>query len=98
MNSDQIFDYSEDFLEEIIDDLIKLKIKKIANPKSNEFDNRLKSLMGKTLKDEQFIELISLKDNDFKKRISLIIVDRKEQKYWVKTSQKKLKKEFYYNL
>jgi len=69
MNSDQIFDYSEDFLEEIIDDLIKLKIKKIANPKSNEFDNRLKSLMGKTLKDEQFIELISLKDNDFKKRI-----------------------------
>src|SRR6056300_537496 len=69
MNSDQIFDYYEDFLEEIIDDLIKLKIKKIANPKSNEFDNRLKSLMGKTLKDEQFIELISLKDNDFKKRI-----------------------------
>jgi preprotein translocase subunit SecA len=69
MNSDQIFNYSEDFLEEIIDDLIKLKIKKIANPKSNEFDNRLKSLMGKTLQDEQFIELISLKDNDFKKRI-----------------------------
>src|SRR6056300_596239 len=69
MNSDQIFDYSEDFLEEIIDDLIKLKIKKIADPKSNEFDIRLKSLMGKTLKDEQFIELNSLKDNDFKKRI-----------------------------
>src|SRR6056300_1328196 len=69
MNSDQIFDYSEDFLQEIIDDLIKLKIQKIANPKSNEFDNRLKSLMGKTLKDEQFIELISLKDFDFKKRI-----------------------------
>jgi preprotein translocase subunit SecA len=73
MNSDQIFDYSEDFLEEIIDDLIKLKIKKIANPKSNEFDNRLKSLMGKTLKDEQFIELISLKDNDFKKRIKDLV-------------------------
>src|SRR6056300_1274853 len=69
MNSDQIFDYSEDFLKEIIDDLIKLKIQKIANPKNNEFDNRLKSLMGKTLQDEQFIELISLKDNDFKKRI-----------------------------
>jgi len=69
MNSDQIFDYSEDFLKEIIDDLIKLKIQKIANPKSNEFDNRLKSLMGKTLQDEQFIELISLKDIDFKKRI-----------------------------
>jgi len=69
MNSDQIFDYSEDFLKEIIDDLIKLKIQKLANPKSNEFDNRLKSLMGKTLIDEQFSEIISLTDNDFKAKI-----------------------------
>ena len=29
MNSDQIFSYSEDFFNEIIDDLIKLKIQKI---------------------------------------------------------------------
>ena len=69
MNSDKIFDYSEDFLKEIIDDFIKLKIQKLANPKNNEFDNRLKSLMGKTLENQQFSELISLKDNDFKTRI-----------------------------
>jgi preprotein translocase subunit SecA len=69
MNSDQIFDYSEDFLKEIIDDLMKLKIQKLANPKSTEFDNRLKSLMGKTLINEQFSELISLTDNEFKIRI-----------------------------
>ena len=69
MNSDQIFDYSEDFLKEIIDDLIKLKIQKLANPKNTEFDKRLKSLMGKTLINDQFSELISLTDNDFKMRI-----------------------------
>src|SRR6056300_1429525 len=69
MNSEKVFDYSDEFLSEIISHLIKLKIQKMANPKSNEFDNRLKSLMGKTLQDEQFIELISLKDIDFKKRI-----------------------------
>src|SRR6056300_992865 len=69
MNSQSIFDYSDEFLKEIIDDIIKLKIQSLSNPKSNEFDNRLKSLMGKTLQDEQFIELVSLKDNDFKKRI-----------------------------
>jgi len=69
MNSDQIFDYSEDFLKEIIDDLIKLKIQKIANPKSSEFDNRLKSLMGKTLKEDDFVVINSLNDNDFRKRI-----------------------------
>ncbi len=70
MNSNQIFNYSEDFLGEIIDDLIKLKIKKIANPKNNEFYNRLKSLMGKTIEKDQFEELISQKDEDFKKTIT----------------------------
>ncbi len=69
MNSDQTFFYSEDFLNEIIEDLIKLKIQKIANPKSNEFNNRLKSLMGKSLNEKEFAELISLKDNEFKKKI-----------------------------
>ncbi len=69
MNSDQIFSYSENFLSEVIDDLIKVKIKKIANPKSNEFNNRLKSLMGKSLEEKEFLDLISLKDDEFKKQI-----------------------------
>ena len=69
MNSDQVFSYSENFLSEILDDLIQLKIKKIANPSSNEFTNRLKSLMGKSLQEKEFLELISLKDDDFKKKI-----------------------------
>ena len=47
MNSEEIFNYSEDFLNEIIDHLIKLKIQKLSNPKNNEFDNKIKSLMGK---------------------------------------------------
>ena len=69
MNSDQIFSYSENFLNEIIDDLIKVKIKKIANPKSNEFDNKVKSLIGKSLEEKDFLDLISQKDDEFKKRI-----------------------------
>jgi preprotein translocase subunit SecA len=69
MNSDQIFSYSEEFLKEIIDDLIKLKIQKIANPKSNEFINKLKLLMGKSLGEKDLSELISVKDNEFKQKI-----------------------------
>ena len=69
MNSDQIFDYSEDFLKEIIDGLIKLKIQKISNPRSKGFENRVKSLMGKTLTDEEFLQLNKLGDDDFKKKI-----------------------------
>ncbi len=69
MNNEQIFDYSEVFLNEIIDDLIRLKTQKISNPKSNEFENRLRSLMGKTLEDKQFKDLTTLKDSEFKKKI-----------------------------
>ena len=69
INSDQIFSYSENFLTEIVNDLIKLKIQKIANPKINEFKNKLKSLIGKSLEEKEFLELISLKDNDFKNKI-----------------------------
>ena len=80
MNSDQIFYYSEDFLKEIIEDFIKLKSEKIANPKSNEFDNRLKSLMGKSLEEKEFLELVLLKDEDFKKKIfNHFITNRNER-------------------
>jgi len=70
MNSSEIFSYSEGFLNEIIDDLIKFKIQKISDPKNNEFDIRLKTLMGKILDEEQFKETVSLKDSDFRKKIT----------------------------
>jgi len=69
MNSDQIFSYSENFLLEIIDDLIKLKIQKIVNPKSNEFNNKLKLLMGKNLDEKEFLQFVSLKDDDLREKI-----------------------------
>ena len=70
MKSGEIFSYSEGFLNEIIDDLINLKIQKISDPKNNEFDKRLKTLMGKSLSEEQFKEIISLKDNEFRTKIT----------------------------
>ena len=70
MNSDEILSYSEGFLNEIIDDLLRLKVEKISNPKSNELDKRLKALMGKSLNEDQFNKTVLLKDNDFRIRIS----------------------------
>ncbi len=69
MESEQIFSYSEDFLNEIIDDLIQLKTKEISNPKNNEFNTKLKLLVGKSFDENQLTELISLKDQDFRQRI-----------------------------
>ena len=70
MDSDQIFKYSESFLEEIKDDLSKLKIQKQSNPKSKELDNKLKSLLGKNFEEADFQSLLESKDVDFKRKIS----------------------------
>ena len=69
MNSEEIFNYSESFLNEIIDDLIQLKIQKLSNPRNNDFENKIKSIMGKNLDEKEFNEITLDKDEDFKKRI-----------------------------
>ena len=51
MDSKNIFDYSNEFLKEITEDLIKLKISNLSNPKSNEFNNRTKQIAGKSFED-----------------------------------------------
>ena len=80
MNSNEIFTYSEGLLNEIIDDLISLKIQKISNPKNNDFDIRLKTLMGKSLDEEQFKKIILLKDNDFRTKISNQFNDNRNER------------------
>ncbi len=70
MNSKNIFDYSDEFLKEISDDLIKLKISNLSNPKSNDFNNRTKQIVGKSFEEIDFNDLINLKDRDFKEKIS----------------------------
>ena len=69
MNSKNIFEYSDEFLKEIIQHVLKLKIQKLSNPKKNEFDNRLKQIVGKSFDKNEMEELISIKDNDLKEKI-----------------------------
>ena len=69
MNSDQIFDYSEDFLNEIIDNLIKLRTQRLSNLNNNDFDNKLKLILGKDLEISEFNNLTSLNDKDLKNKI-----------------------------
>ena len=69
MNSQSIFDYSDEFLKEIIEDIIKLKIQNLSNPKSNEFSNRLKQIVGKSFDESELKGLISGKDSELKEQI-----------------------------
>jgi len=69
MDSENIFDYSDQFLIEIIDDLTKLKTNKLSNPKNNEYDNKLKTIFGKSLENNEYEEIVSLNEKEFKNKI-----------------------------
>ena len=69
MNSKNIFEYSDEFLKEIIQDIIKLKIQKLSDPKNNEFSNRLKQIVGKSFKEIELEKLISATDTELKEKI-----------------------------
>ena len=69
MNSSQIFDYSNDFLKDIIDDLIELKIQKSKDIKNINFDNKLRLILGKRIKDGEIENLKSLDNKDLREKI-----------------------------
>ncbi|MBD1109555.1 preprotein translocase subunit SecA [Pelagibacterales bacterium SAG-MED50] len=80
MNSLNIFDYSDEFLKEIIEDIIKLKIQNLSKPKSNEFSNRLKQIVGKSFTELELNELISVKDQELKEKIISKFSESREER------------------
>ena len=80
MNSQNIFNYSDEFLKEIIQDIIKLKIQNLSNPKSNEFSNRLKQIVGKSFEESELKELLSSKDEMIKEKVTIKFTDSREER------------------
>ena len=62
MKSKKIFEYSNGFLDDIIGDLNNLKIQKIANPKNNDLDIKLRLILGKNYNETEFQNISSLND------------------------------------
>ena len=69
INSKEIFDYSNNFLNEIVEDLIKSKIQRISNPKNNDLVNKLRLLLGKNFDENEFENLVSNNDKKFREKI-----------------------------
>jgi len=80
MNSENIFDYSDEFLQEIIQDIIKLKIQNLSNPKSSEFANHLKKIVGKSFEEVELKELISSKDDKIKTEVTKKFLQSRENR------------------
>ena len=70
MNSENIFAYSDEFLKEIVENIIKLKIQNLSNPKSNDFSNRLRQIVGKSFEESELKEIITSKDDEIKIKIT----------------------------
>ncbi len=80
MDSESIFKYSDQFLDDVIDDLINLKVKKLANPVNNEFNNKLKTIFGKSIDDTEYKKMISLKDNELRGNIYEKFINTRDQR------------------
>ena len=88
MNSDKIFDYSDEFLSEIMLHLANLKAQKLSKTKNNEFNNQLKILLGKSIDYEEFKDLINLNDQDFKKKINSKFLNSRDERIKILDEQK----------
>ena len=78
MASNDIFKYSESFLEEIVDNIIKLKPQNLSNPKNNEYESKLKAIIGKNFSEEDFKDLVSLSEKELKNKIILCFQDARK--------------------
>ena len=80
MNSETIFDYSDEFLKEIIENIIYLKREKKSRPKNTEFDNQLKAIVGKSFDDKEFEELNWELEKNLKEKIIGKFIESREWK------------------
>ena len=69
INNNEIFKYSDNFLDEIINKLKDDKNKYLVNPKDSELSIKLKSILGKSFDDKEIDKLIKLNDKDFNSKI-----------------------------
>ena len=80
INSKKIYSYSNDFLSEITEKLINLKKKYLINPKNNEFNNQLKSILGKSFDEKEMQSLIQSKDNEFKEKFQRKFEEKRNER------------------
>ena len=88
INSEKVFNYSDEFLSEITGHLIDLKAQKLSKARSNEFNNQLKILLGKSIDDNEFENLTNLKDQDFKEKINSKFIESRNERIKILNAEK----------
>ena len=69
INKNEIFKYTDNFLDEISNNLKDDKNKYLVSPKDSELNIKLRSILGKSFDDKEIDKLIKLNDKDFISKI-----------------------------
>ena len=88
MNNEKVFDYSDEFLLEITNHLISLKSQKISKTKNNEFNNQLKILVGKSVDDDEFENLVNLNDKEFMEKLASKFIETRNERINILNEEK----------
>ena len=80
INSEKVFNYSDDFLSEIVENLMILKTQNLSQSKNNEFKNQLRILIGKSFEEKEIEDLLNLKKKELKDKINLKFLDARNER------------------
>ncbi len=88
INSENIFSYSEEFLSEILDNLINLKKNNLTKTQNNEFNVQLRGLVGKSFEDDEIEKLFNLNEKEFKEKINFKFLDTRNERIKLLNNEK----------
>ncbi len=73
INSNEIFNYSQNFLNEIINELMKSR-------NTSDFQTELRKLLGKSFNDSEINELMQIDEQSIKEKIKLKFLEKRNQR------------------
>ncbi len=80
IRSEKAFEYSENFLDEVVDYLSDQKKNYSVLKKDKEFENQLKSILGKSFNDDEYLTLINDNDLNFKEKIKNKFIEKRTER------------------
>ncbi len=80
IKNEDTFNYSDDFLNDIILQLTEIKNKFLNNPKSNDFNIKFKSIFTKSFNDQEINELIKLDNQKFSSKIKEKFIEKRKDR------------------
>ena len=80
INSNKIFEYSDNFLSEIIENLVNKKSNFTSANNTKDLENQINSLVGKSFNKTEVQDLLKKNNEEFKKKIEEKFIEKRNQR------------------